>query len=162
MKKNLFIILSFLIISNCTINKVIKHHGVHFLDKKHEKLTLNNSNKNDIIELLGPPSTTSTFDKDLWIYIERNTSSSKLTKLGKKKLLTNNVLVLEIDNKGILIEKIFLDKNAMQDLQFTESFTKMSYQKRSFVYDFLSSIRQKINDPLGKKKIKSKKLTTQQ
>jgi len=111
---------------------------------------------------LGPPSTTSTFDKNLWIYIERNTSSSKLTKLGKKKLLTNNVLVLEIDNKGILIEKIFLDKNAMQDLQFTESFTKMSYQKRSFVYDFLSSIRQKINDPLGKKKIKSKKLTTQQ
>ena len=162
MKKILFIIISFLIISSCTINKVIKHHGVHFLDKKHEKLTLNNSNKNDIIELLGPPSTTSTFDKDLWIYIEQNTSSSKLTKLGKKKLLTNNVLVLEIDNKGILIEKIFLDKNAMQDLQFTESFTKMSYQKRSFVYDFLSSIRQKINDPLGKKKIKSKKLTTQQ
>ena len=157
MKKNLIIILSFLIISNCTINKVIKHHGVHFLEKKYEKLTLNNSNKNDIIELLGPPSTTSTFDKDLWIYIERNTSSSKLTKLGKKELITNNILVLEIDNKGILVEKIFLDKDAMQDLQFTESFTQMSYKKKSFVYDFLSSIRQKINDPLGKKKIKSKK-----
>ena len=157
MKKNFIIILSFLIISNCTINKVIKHHGVHFLDEKHEKLTLNNSNKNDIIELLGPPSTTSTFDKDLWIYIERNTSSSKLTKLGKKELITNNILVLEIDNKGILVEKIFLDKNAMQNLKFTESFTQMSYQKKSFVYNFLSSIRQKINDPLGKKKIKSKK-----
>ena len=74
-----------------------------------------------------------------------------------KELITNNILVLEIDNKGILVEKIFLDKDAMQDLQFTESFTQMSYKKKSFVYDFLSSIRQKINDPLGKKKIKSKK-----
>jgi len=156
MKKILFIIISFLIISNCTINKVIKHHGVHFLEKKHEKLTLNNSNKNDIIELLGPPSTKGTFDKDLWIYIERNTSSSRLTKLGKKKLITNNVLVLELDNKGILVEKIFLNKDNMQDVKFSESFTKMSFKKKSFVYDFLSSIRKKINDPLGKKKIKSK------
>jgi len=156
MKKILFIIISFLIISNCTINKVIKHHGVHFLEKKHEKLTLNNSNKNDIIELLGPPSTKGTFDKDLWIYIKRNTSSSRLTKLGKKKLITNNVLVLELDNKGILVEKIFLNKDNMQDVKFSESFTKMSFKKKSFVYDFLSSIRKKINDPLGKKKIKSK------
>ncbi len=145
------IIVSFFFITNCSLNKVIEHHGVHFLEKKQEKLTLNSSNKNDIIKLLGAPSTTSTFDKDLWIFIERNTSSSRLTKLGKKKLLDNNVLVLEIDNKGILVGKIFLNKNNMQKIKFSQHFTKMSASKQSFVYDFLNSMRQKINDPLGKR-----------
>ena len=152
MKNYLFIFISFVLISNCTLNKVIKHHGVHFLEKKHSKLTINKSNKNDIIELLGPPSTSSTFDKDLWIYIERNTSSSKLSKLGKKTLITNNVLLLEIDNRGLLVEKVFLNKENMQNLKFSDDFTKMSLTKRSFVVDFLSSLRQKMNDPLGKKR----------
>ena len=151
MIKIIYIII-FLLISNCTLNKVIKHHGVHFLEKKHSKLTINKSNKNDIIELLGPPSTSSTFDKDLWIYIERNTSSSKLSKLGKKTLITNNVLLLEIDNRGLLVEKVFLNKENMQNLKFSDDFTKMSLTKRSFVVDFLSSLRQKMNDPLGKKR----------
>jgi len=152
MKNILFIIITLFIISNCTLNKVIKHHGVHFLEIKKEKLALNNSNKNDIIKLLGPPSTISLFNEDLWIYIERNTSSSKISKLGKKKLLTNNVLVLELNDRGILQEKTFLNKEDMKDLKFSKSFTEMSISKKSFVYDFLRTIRQKANDPLGKKR----------
>jgi len=154
MKNILFIIITLFIISNCTLNKVIKHHGVHFLEIKKEKLALNNSNKNDIIKLLGPPSTISLFNEDLWIYIERNTSSSKISKLGKKKLLTNNVLVLELNDRGILQEKTFLNKEDMKDLKFSKSFTEMSISKKSFVYDFLRTIRQKANDPLGKKRKK--------
>jgi len=152
MKNILFIIIALFIISNCTLNKVIKHHGVHFLEIKKEKLALNNSNKNDIIKLLGPPSTISLFNEDLWIYIERNTSSSKISKLGKKKLLTNNVLVLELNDRGILQEKTFLNKEDMKNLKFSKSFTEMSTSKKSFVYDFLRTIRQKANDPLGKKR----------
>ena len=151
MKKYLLTIIIFLSITNCTLNKVVKHHGVHFLDKKHSKLILNTSNKNDIIRLLGSPSTTSTFDRDMWIYIERNTSSSRLTKLGKKKLLTNNTLLLELDNRGILVEKIFLTKDDMLDLKFSKATTEMSLLKKSFVYDFLNSVRQKVNDPLNKR-----------
>jgi len=127
------------------------HHGVHFLDKKQSKLVLNTSNKNEIISLLGSPSTTGTFNNDMWIYIERNTSSSRLTKLGQKKLLTNNILVLELDNKGILVEKIFLTKEDMLEIDFSRDSTDMSFLKRSFVYDFLSSMRQKVNDPLNKR-----------
>ena len=152
MKNYLFIFVTFLIISNCTLNKVIKHHGVHFLEKKHAKLAINVSNRNDIIKLLGPPSTSSTFDKDLWIYIERNTSSSKISKLGKKTLLTNNVLLLELNNRGLLVNKIFLNKENMQNIKFSEDFTRMSRSQKSFVYDFLNSVRQKMNDPLGKKR----------
>ena len=151
MKNILFIIITLFIISNCTLNKVIKHHGVHFLEKKQSKLNVNTANKNDIIKLLGPPSTSSTFNTDLWIYIERNTSSSRLSKLGKKKLLVNNVLVLEMNNQGILVEKIFLNKADMNKIEFSKDSIQMSLLKRSFVYDFLSSIRQKVNDPLNKR-----------
>ena len=154
MKKIFNLIVLFLFISSCTLNKVIKHHGVHFLEKKSEKLVIGKTNKNDIIELLGPPSTKSSFDEELWIYMEIQTSSSKLSKLGKKKLLKNNILLLDIDNRGILSKSIFFDKDKMNEIKFSEDTTQMSYSKNSFIYEFLYSLRQKINDPLGKKKIK--------
>jgi outer membrane protein assembly factor BamE (lipoprotein component of BamABCDE complex) len=128
---------------------------VHNLEEKQTKLKINKSNTNDIIRLIGPPSTKSTFDNDVYIYIERKTSSSKLTKLGKKKLLKNDVLVLEIDNTGILLSKKFYNKNDMNKINFDENITGINYTKRSFIFNFLSSVRQKIDDPLGKKRIKN-------
>ena len=153
--RKIIILLYILFLTECSLNKVILHHGVHNLEKKQVKLKLNNSNKNDIIMLIGPPSTKSTFDNDVFIYIERKTSSSKLTKLGKKKLLVNNVLVLEIDKNGILQNKTFYNKEDMKNIRFDENSTAVNYSKKSFVYSFLSSLRQKIDDPLGKKRIKN-------
>ena len=153
MKK--ILILSIILLSSCTLNKVVQHHGVHNLEKKQEKLKINQTNKNEILELIGPPSTKSTFDNDVYIYIERKTSGSKLTKLGKKKLIKNDVLVLEVDNKGILLTKNFYNKNDMKELNFDENITGINYSKKSFIYNFLSSVRQKIDDPLGKKRIKN-------
>ena len=153
---NKIIIALFVIfLSACSLNKVILHHGVHNLEKKQTKLKINYSNKNDIIKLIGPPSTKSSFDNDVFIYIERKTSSAKLSKIGKKKLLVNNVLVLELNNKGILKSKKFYDKVAMKNINFENEITTPDYTKRSFVYNFLSSFRQKIDDPLGKKRIKN-------
>ena len=152
MNKILLIIIAFFI-ANCSLNKVVKHHGVPFLEKKQAKLALHSSNKNDIIKLLGPPSTKSSFDNDLWIYVERKiTNSTKLLKFGQKELIVNNVLILELDTKGLLVKKAFFDKEKMETLKFSKEQTKISYKKRSFVYDFLSSLRQKVNDPLGKRK----------
>ena len=154
MKKIFNLIVLFLFISSCTLNKVIKHHGVHFLEKKSEELVIGKTNKNDIFELLGPPSTKGSFDEELWIYMEIQTSSSKISKLGEKKLLKNNILLLDIDNRGILSKSIFIDKDKMNEIKFSEDTTQMSYSKNSFIYEFLYSVRQKINDPLGKRKIK--------
>ena len=147
---NILLILFF--ITSCSFNKVIKKHGVRNLEKKQEKLILNTTNSNDIVKLLGPPSTKSTFDNDLWIFIEREITHQKLIKLGKEKLITNNVLILELDSMGILIQKDFYDINKMNDLSFSKMKTQQKFTKKSFIYDFLSSMRQKINDPLGKRK----------
>ena len=151
MNKIYFIII-FLFIANCSLNKAITHHGVNLLEKKQEKLFLKTTNRNDIIKILGSPSTKSTFDNDVWIYIERKTTTKKLFKLAKEKILVNNVLILEIDNHGLLAKKKFYDMEKMNDLDFSKRETVVKYTKKSFVYDFMSSMRQKLNDPLGKRK----------
>ena len=152
MKNYFYIIILFLFILNCTLNKVQNYQGVHFLEKKQKKLIINNSNSNDIIQILGPASTKSTFNDNMWIYIERVTSSSKVSKLGKKTLIKNNILIVEVDNEGLLLKKIFLNKDNMNDIEFTEDFIKMTPREKSFIYNFLSTLRKKMNDPLGKKK----------
>ena len=150
------IVVSFilLILSNCSLDKVVQHHGIHNLENKQLKLKINKTNKNDIIKIIGPPSSKSSFDNDIYIYIEKKTSSSKLTKLGKKKLILNNVLVLEINDKGLLESKKFYTQKEMNNIKFDETITSTDYSKRSFIYNFLSSLRQKIDDPLGKKRAK--------
>ena len=152
MKFLINIVILFFLITSCSINKVIKKHGVRDLEEKQAKLIIEKSNKNDIQLILGPPSTQSTFDTDMWIYIEREITNEKLIKLGKEKLLTNNVLIIEINSQGKLIDKKFYDMNDMNEIKLSSLKTQNKYGKKSFVYDFLSSMRQKINDPLGKRK----------
>ena len=144
-----------MLLSSCSFNKIVKHHGVHNLQEKQTKLKINYTNKNDILKLIGPPSTKSTFDNDVFIYIERKTSGSKITKLGKKKLIESNVLILEIGSNGILLSKKFYDKEDMNSIKFDDNETEIKYSKQSFINNFLSSLRQKIDDPLNKKRIKN-------
>ena len=160
MKNIVSLIIVFVLISSCTLNKVVKKHGVRNLDKKQQKLTVNQNNINDIQNLLGPPSTKSTFNNDIWIFIEREITHQKIMKLGKEKLVTNNILILEIDSKGMLVNKDFYDINKMNDLKISSLNTRNKYLKNTFVYDFLSSMRQKINDPLGQR-AKNRKIISQ-
>ncbi len=157
--KILYIIFLSLIVANCSFKKVVKHHGVPFLEKKQSSLIVNKTNKNDIIEILGNPSTKSKFDNDIWIYIERKQTQSKLTKLGKMKIYKNDVLVLEIDNYGILKKKEFYNKDDMKNLKIVKSTTESGFKRNYFVYNFMSSMRQKINDPLNKRAEKQKEIS---
>ena len=158
MIKTLYIIFLCLIVVNCSFKKVVKNHGVPFLENKQTLLLINKSNKNDILKLLGSPSTKSKFDNDIWIYIERKQTQSELKKLGKMKILINNVLVLEIDNYGILKKKEFYNKDSMKKIKIVKTTTEGGFQKKPFVYDFVSSMRQKINDPLGQRAKKRKEI----
>ena len=149
--KIILIILA-IFLSNCKLNKVVNHHGIHNLEAKSEELFINITNINQIRNLLGPPSSTSYFDEDILIYLERKTSNSKLLKLGKKKLIANNVLLLEVDNRGMLINKEFLNQDDLNKLVFTKKTTKTTVDQESFVSRALSGVITKIDDPLGKKR----------
>tara|TARA_B100000989_G_scaffold274052_1_gene232614 strand:- start:6712 stop:7182 length:471 start_codon:yes stop_codon:yes gene_type:complete len=149
--KILFFISFFFLISNCSFDLVDDHHGIFNLDKKEKRITINQTNKNDILGILGEPSTKSSFDNDVWIYIERKITNTHF--FGKRKLIINNILILEIDEMGILAKKDFYDINNMEKIKFDDNRTA-SLQKRNFIYSFLSSMRQRINDPLGMRKKK--------
>ena len=83
------LILFFILLLNCSTQIVSKNHGISSLDKKYNKITIKESNKNDIIELIGPPSVISMFDENTWFYIERKKTNQSLSSLGKKKIQEN-------------------------------------------------------------------------
>ena len=145
--------ISLFLISNCSLNLVDDHHGVYYLDKKEKKIVVSETNVNDILSIFGEPSTKSTFDNDVWIYIERKISNTHF--FGKRQLIVNNVMVLEIDDKGILAKKDFYNIQDMKNLKFDNQRSE-SIKKRNFVYNFLSSLRQRVNDPLGIREKKRK------
>ena len=137
---------------------MIQHHGVTMLEEKQSKLIVNKSNKNDIKKILGSPSTRSTFNNDVWIYMERKQTQSNIKNLGRMKIFKNNVLIVEIDKFGILKKKKMYNINDMNKLKVVEEETLADFNKNSFIYDFMSSMRQKINDPLGKRAKKRKEI----
>ena len=143
-KKIIFLlVVSFFIIS-CKQNKVIKSHGISYLEKREKLIVLNKTNKNDTIEILGQPATKGMTDNNIWIYIERTKTRGKLLKLGRNYLQKNNVLVIEFNKYGLVNKKDFYDKEDMNKLTFVKSITSNEIKKENFIYSFLSSIRQKM------------------
>ena len=130
-------------LTNCQRNEVIKTHGIAYLEKREKMITINESNKNDVIKIFGQPATKGMTDDNLWIYIERTKTRGKLLKLGRNYLKKNNVLILEFDKYGILNKKEFFDKSKMNNVKFAKTITENNIKKENFIYSFLSSIRQK-------------------
>ena len=149
--KLLILIFLFVFTLNCSINKVSNTHGFRFLENKFEKIQLNKSNKNDIRKIIGPPSSVSKFD-DIWIYIERKKVNQSLVKLGKKKIKSNNVIVLEFNNMSVVSDKKLLNIDNMSDVKILEKTTSKKFKQDNFMYNFLSTLREKINAPTRKKR----------
>ena len=146
------IIVILLLLSNCQRNPIIDTHGVAFLDKKQKNLIIDKTNKNDVKKVLGYPSTIGTFDNSIWIYIERTITRGKLLKFGQNITYKNNVLALEFNEYGILTKKDFYNKSQINKINFIKDTTETITREKSFVYSFLSSLRQKINKPMERKK----------
>ena len=144
MKKTLVLLSILLFTISCQRNEIVKTHGIAFLEKREKLIFINTSNKNDIVNIFGQPSTKGMDDDNLWIYIERTMEKGKLLKLGRNYLTKNNVLVLEFDKYGILIDKKLSTMENMQKLVFAEDITENEIRKENFIYSFLSSVRQKM------------------
>ena len=145
MKKTKFLlIVSLIFLFACQGNEVIKSHGISYLDKREKLIFINKSNKNDTVQIFGQPATKGMTNDNLWIYIERTQTKGKLLKLGRNYLTKNNVLVLEFNKFGILAKKEFYDKEDMKKINFAKAITQNDIKKENFIYSFLSSIRQKM------------------
>ena len=154
MNIKILIIIIILFLSSCSFNKVVKHHGVHYLENKQKSIVVLSNNLNDVRSLLGPPSTKNSFDNDIWVYIERKTTVSQVRTLGKRKILVNNVLILEFDKRGLLVKKEFFNKDKMNNIKISQNETKVLSKKDTFIRSVITSLKHKINDPLGKRTVK--------
>ena len=131
-------------LSNCQKNRVIKTHGIFYLQNRAVLLKVQTSNRNDVIKILGNPHSESIHEQNTWFYIERSRTRGKLLKLGRNVLLNNNVLVLKFDKYGILEEKLFYDKKEMNEYKFAKAETKNNVMRGSFIRSFVNSLRQKM------------------
>ena len=141
----------FILIVNCTGNKVSNYHGSKLLDEKYNKIFINKTNKNDLLVIIGPPSSISDFNKNKWYYFERLKSNQSLLKLGKQKIKKNNILVVELNGDGILIDKKLFNLEDMNDLKYLKTTTQKEFKKDGMMYNVFSSLREKINSPIRKK-----------
>ena len=146
---NLVYIVLIFLLTNCQLKEPIKVHGINFLENRSKKISLNKSNKNDVINILGNPHTTSIDDENLWFYFDRKLASSSIVKFGDMDLLENNVLVLNFNKYGIVSQKEFFSKDDMKKIQYSQMETENPVSKQSFVSTFLQSVRQKM---YGKRK----------
>tara|TARA_B100002051_G_scaffold267085_1_gene295071 strand:- start:350 stop:796 length:447 start_codon:yes stop_codon:yes gene_type:complete len=148
MKK--IIIFIFLITISCGNNKVVKNHGIIALEKKSDEILPSKSNKNDVLDILGKPSTISLFDKNSWFYMESEKVNQSLFKLGKSKIQKNNVLLISFNDYGIVDTKKIYTIKDMKKLNIVKNTTVKKYDETSFAGKLLKSLDQKINAPKNK------------
>tara|TARA_B100002051_G_C16385632_1_gene462678 strand:- start:79 stop:543 length:465 start_codon:yes stop_codon:yes gene_type:complete len=144
--KYLYLLLLIFIV-NCSGNKVTNYHGVKLLDKKIDKIEINITNKNDLIKLIGNPSTVSDFDKNRWYYFERLKTNQSLIKLGNQKIKKNNVLIVDLNDYGIVKNKKLLNIDDMNDVKKLSEITEKDFENKDILYGVFSSLREKINAP---------------
>ena len=150
-KYHIILCLLFFILIGCKLQEPSKNHGILFLKNRSDLLILNASNKNDVVKIIGQPHSKSVNDENEWMYFERILTKGDYHKLGQNVLLNNNVLVVRFNKYGILEEKLFYDKNKMNDHKFEKEVTENVVKKGSFIESFLSSIRRKM-DPAYRNK----------
>ena len=141
----------FLLLANCNVKKASNIHGISSLKNKSNNIIISKSNKNDVKKLLGPPSVISSFDEKLWIYLEIKKTNQTIFKLGKPKIEKNNVLVINLNEIGIVSKKKFYDINNLNKIKFQKKTTKNIYEKDTYLYNLLSSLREKLNAPFKNK-----------
>jgi len=146
LKNHLYIISLFflIILSGCQIKESTNNHGILFLENRANKLKINETNKNDVIKLIGIPHSKSINNENEWIYIERVFIKGEFHKLGQNVLKSNNVLFLEFDKYGILFNKKLFNKNDIKKMEFSKKITKNDLSKKSFIEGLFSSLKSKM------------------
>ena len=150
-KKIILLILLFFTIS-CSNNKVVNNHGFNALEIKADKIKVDESNKNDVLNNIGNPSSVSLFDDNTWFFLQRNSLNQSVFKLGKSKIQKNNVLEVTFDKYGIVKTKKFYKIENMNSIKVAKETTKNTYQNNSYFEKLLKSVKQKVESPKTNRK----------
>lgn len=138
--KLFFLKLLFFLLVSCSFHKVDDAHGVNNLLEKSKLITINKSNKNDVIRLLGPSLITSNNEMKFSYFEVRKTKN----KLGSNVIYTNNYIEITFDKYGI-VEKINIyNTDDNKNLNFAKETTVTRGVKDTFFSNLLSSTRKRM------------------
>ena len=132
-----YILVFFFIFICTTIDEL---HGIDNLKIKSESLQVDNTNSNDVLNLIGPPQNIGINNDNIWFYHEVHQTRNKY---GTKIITDNNTLRLEFNDLGILKKVDFLDKKSLSKNPFDEASTISLGKDTSFLSSFLASMRQR-------------------
>ena len=142
--KIIFTILFFQL-NSCGL-KVVENHGqIYGKNLDLNELQIGKTTKNEIVELLGSPSTTSNFDDEQsWIYI--SSEFKKFIFLDGSNT-DQKILILSF-NQNTLKNKELLSKNDINNIEYEETLTDSRGKKVNWIKDFFSNLNP---DPYGKR-----------
>ena len=126
--------------------KVVENHGqIYGKNLDLNELQIGKTTKNEIVELLGSPSTTSNFDNEQsWIYI--SSEFKKFIFLDGSNT-DQKILILSF-NQNTLKNKELLSKNDINNIEYEETLTDSRGKKVNWIKDFFSNLNP---DPYGKR-----------
>lgn len=142
-KKSFFHIIFIYFLASCSTESGKNISGVLNLENKFNLITNEISNKNDVINLLGETLLKEYPDDKIWIYVE---TINKNNIFGKKKIIKNNILVLEFNSKGILASKKLIDVKNLKDLDLENTTTESFRMDSSFSKKFFASLRKRFEN----------------
>ena len=112
-------------------------------------IKINKNNKNDVIKILGRPHIVDKDKTEKWFYLERILTRDRVYKINKKRLLENNVVEFSFNKYGVINSKKFYNEDNMNEIKFSKDVTENNISERSFIADFLQSVKQKMYKGIG-------------
>ena len=140
--KKLSVLFFTLFFASCTLNKIDNVHGISNLKNKIKLIKINETNKNDILKIMGPAPIKTKEDKR-WTYFEVRETK---TKYGKRDIYLNDYVEIFFNNYGIAKKIDFYDLEKMKNIKFTEEKTKALGVKDTFSRNLLNSTRKRMEN----------------
>ena len=139
-----YIIIISIILGACS-NSRISNHGTIFTKKEINIIKNTKLNKSEIIEILGQPSTKSTFSDDIWYYIANVQREKGYFKI---KTISNSILKIVFNKKQQVISYNYVSNGKTFDISINKDKTFADLDKDgSFWQDFLSSFARRLKEP---------------
>jgi len=120
-----------------------EHHGKELTDNALSKLEVNKSTKEDVIELFGNPSTSSTFDDNTWYYMSLEKKGVSFLKPN----ITNQRSVRLRFKNNLLIEIKKFNGNENKSFKFNKKETQVNGNDRTVLKDFVRNLGRYNKDP---------------
>ena len=122
----------------------ISRHGNFFSQEELKVLRSTKLNKSEILEILGQPSTKSTFSDNIWYYIY---FMQKERAYFKVKNTGNNVLKIKFDKKQNVENYNIIRNNTSIKINITSDKTDNLAFKRGLVRELLDSFVRRLEEP---------------